>query len=56
VSRSATTHEPPTASTPPAIPNACNRAAPGSPTRPPCSWTTARLEVGWLSRLPDGPA
>jgi len=38
--RSAMIRVPPTASTPPAIQNACNRAPPGSPTRPRCSSTT----------------
>jgi len=39
---------PPTVSTLPAIPSACNQAPPGSPTRPPCSWTTIRAwKSGW---------
>ena len=48
VTRSAMIRVPPTASMPPAIQSACNRAPPGLPTRPPCGWTIMRgSRSGW---------
>ena len=48
VTRSAMIRVPPTASMPPAIQNACNRAPPGSPTKPPCAWTIIHgSRSGW---------